>query len=56
MLLPDEIELVRSGKTQVLFRKDDNLTKQGAFASYVLFMIRGMQSNISRVTEPGTIT
>ena len=41
MLLPDEVELVRSGKTQVLFRKDDNLTKQGAFASYVLFMIRG---------------
>ena len=41
MLMPDEIELVRSGKTQVLFRKDDNLTKQGAFASYVLFMING---------------
>jgi CRP/FNR family transcriptional regulator len=40
-LLPDEVELVRSGKTQVLFRKDDNLTKQGAFASYVLFMISG---------------
>ena len=32
---------MRSGKTQVLFRKDDNLTKQGAFASYVLFMISG---------------
>jgi CRP/FNR family transcriptional regulator len=41
VLLPDEVELVRSGKTQVLFRKDDNLTKQGAFASYVLFMITG---------------
>jgi CRP/FNR family transcriptional regulator len=41
VLLPDEIELVRSGKTQVLFRKDDNLTKQGAFTSYVLFMISG---------------
>jgi CRP/FNR family transcriptional regulator len=41
LLLPDEVELVRSGKTQVLFRKDDNLTKQGAFASYVLFMISG---------------
>jgi len=25
----------------MLFRKDDNLTKQGAFASYVLFMISG---------------
>jgi CRP-like cAMP-binding protein len=41
MLSPEEAELVRSGKTQVLFRKDDNLTKQGAFASYVLFMIDG---------------
>ena len=25
----------------MLFRKDDNLTKQGAFASYVLFIISG---------------
>jgi CRP-like cAMP-binding protein len=41
MLLPEEVELVRSSKTQVLFRKDDNLTKQGAFASYVLFVIDG---------------
>lgn len=40
-LQQDEAELVRSGKTQVHFRKDDNLTKQGAFASYVLFMISG---------------
>jgi CRP-like cAMP-binding protein len=41
MLLPEEAELVRASKTQVLFRKDDNLTKQGAFASYVLFIIDG---------------
>jgi CRP-like cAMP-binding protein len=41
MLLPEEAELVRSSKTQVQFRKDDNLTKQGAFASYVLFLIDG---------------
>jgi CRP-like cAMP-binding protein len=41
MLLPEEAELVRSSKTQVLFRKDDNLTKQGAFASYILFIIKG---------------
>ena len=38
----DEVELVRASKTQVLFRRDDNLTKQGAFASYVLFMITGL--------------
>ncbi len=42
MLQPDEIELVRASKTQVLFRKGDNLTKQGAFASYVLFLINGL--------------
>jgi len=41
MLTPEEIELVRSSKTQVLFRKDDHLTKQGAFASYILFVING---------------
>jgi CRP-like cAMP-binding protein len=41
MLLPEEAEIVRASKTQVLFRKDDNLTKQGAFASYVLFIISG---------------
>jgi CRP-like cAMP-binding protein len=41
MLMPEEAELVRASKTQVLFRKDDNLTKQGAFASYVLFIISG---------------
>ena len=39
---PDEVELVRSAKTQVHFRKGDNLTKQGAFASYVLFLIDGL--------------
>jgi CRP/FNR family transcriptional regulator len=39
---PDEVNLVRASKTQVLFRKGDNLTKQGAFASYVLFIINGL--------------
>lgn len=41
-LLPEEADLVRAGKTQVFFRKGDNLTKQGAFASYVLFIINGL--------------
>ncbi len=41
-LLPEEAALVSSSKTQVFFRKDDNLTKQGAFASYVLFVINGL--------------
>lgn len=38
----EEMMLVRNSKTQVLFRKGDNLTKQGAFASYVLFIITGL--------------
>jgi CRP/FNR family transcriptional regulator len=42
MLSPEEVQLVRSSKTQVLFKKGDNLTKQGAFASYVLFIISGL--------------
>jgi CRP/FNR family transcriptional regulator len=42
MLSPEEIELVRASKTQVLFRKGDNMTKQGAFASYVLFLLSGL--------------
>ena len=42
MLSLEEAELVRASKTQVLFRKGDNLTKQGAFASYVLFIITGL--------------
>jgi len=42
ILSPTEVEMVRASKTQVLFRKGDNLTKQGAFASYVLFIINGL--------------
>jgi CRP-like cAMP-binding protein len=41
-LSPEEVELIRASKTQILFRKGDNLTKQGAFASYVLFIIKGL--------------
>ena len=42
ILSETEIELVRSSKTQVLFRKGDSITKQGTFASYVLFVIKGL--------------
>lgn len=42
MLVPEEMELVKASKTQVLFRKGDSLTKQGAFASYILFVINGL--------------
>lgn len=41
-LSPEEADLVRNSKTQVLFRKGDNLTKQGAFTSYTLFLIKGI--------------
>lgn len=40
-LRQEEAELVRSGRTQILFRKGDTVTKQGAFSSYVLFIITG---------------
>jgi CRP/FNR family transcriptional regulator len=38
----EEVELIRASKTQVQFRKGDSLTKQGAFASYVLFVMKGL--------------
>jgi len=42
LLSREEADLVRASKTQVLFRKGDHLTKQGAFASYALFVINGL--------------
>jgi len=42
MLTQEEAELVRESRTQVLFRKGDTLAKQGAFASYVLFLMTGL--------------
>jgi CRP-like cAMP-binding protein len=41
LLTNSEIEQIQASKTQVLFRKGENLTKQGAFASYVLFIATG---------------
>lgn len=41
-LSTDEMEFIGNSKTQVLFRKGENLTKQGAFASYVLFLVSGI--------------
>ncbi|MEI6568332.1 MAG: Crp/Fnr family transcriptional regulator [Verrucomicrobiota bacterium] len=62
-LSPEEVELVRASKTQVLFRKGDHLSKQGAFASYALFVINGLaiqyiegESNRNfnlRIIQPG---
>lgn len=41
-LSAEETMLISASKTQVLFKKGENLTKQGAFASYVLFVIEGI--------------
>ena len=41
-LLPEELELIKDSKIQVLFRKGESLTKQGAFASSVLFVVEGL--------------
>jgi len=63
MLSSRELELVRASKTQVLFRKGDSLTKQGTFASYILFVINGIckqyiegygsKSFNMRIVQPG---
>lgn len=62
-LKPQEVELIRFSKTQVQFRKGDNLTKQGTFASYVLFVVDGLavqyienedtKSHNLRILQPG---
>jgi CRP-like cAMP-binding protein len=41
-LSSEEAELVKDSKTQVIFRKGESLTKQGAFASSVLFLLTGL--------------
>jgi CRP/FNR family transcriptional regulator len=63
ILAPDEIDIVKASKTQVQFRKGDMLTKQGTFASYVLFLVTGVarqyiESDINksfnlRINQPG---
>ena len=41
VLSPEETELVRDSRVQVVFRRGENITKQGAFASYVIFIVSG---------------
>jgi len=41
-LSQDEIAFIQKSRTRVQFRKGENLTKQGAYASYVLFVISGL--------------
>jgi cAMP-binding proteins - catabolite gene activator and regulatory subunit of cAMP-dependent protein kinases len=42
LLNEEEVALMRGSRTQVFFRKGENLTKQGTFASYVLFVLEGL--------------
>lgn len=42
LLTAKQIELIRSSKTQVIFHKGENLTKEGTFSSYILFIIYGL--------------
>ncbi|HOO99723.1 MAG TPA: Crp/Fnr family transcriptional regulator [Bacteroidales bacterium] len=51
-LTKEETELIRKSRTQVLFRKGENLTKQGAFSSYVLFVINGLALQYIEGTGP----
>ena len=38
----EEVSFIQQCRTRVQFRKGENLTKQGAYASYVLFVISGL--------------
>ncbi len=46
LLTKEEIEQIQASRTQVLFRRGENLTKQGAFASYVLFIVTGFVKQV----------
>jgi CRP-like cAMP-binding protein len=37
----EETDLVRESRVQVVFRRGENIAKQGAFASYVIFIVSG---------------
>jgi CRP/FNR family transcriptional regulator len=41
-LAPEEMEVIQTSKTQVQFRRGDNLAKQDTFASYILFVAKGL--------------
>jgi CRP/FNR family transcriptional regulator len=41
-LIPSELEFINQNKTQIFYRKGENICKQGAFASYVLYISEGL--------------
>jgi CRP/FNR family transcriptional regulator len=41
-LIPSELEFINHNKTQIHYKTDENICKQGAFASYVLYIADGL--------------
>ena len=41
-LIPSELEFINQNKTQIQYKKGENICKQGAFASYVLYISEGL--------------
>lgn len=41
-LIPSELEFINQNKTQILYKNGENICKQGAFASYVLYISDGL--------------
>jgi CRP/FNR family transcriptional regulator, polysaccharide utilization system transcription regulator len=41
-LIPAELEFINLNKTQIQYNKGENICKQGAFTSYVLYLVDGL--------------
>jgi len=41
-LVPSELKFINENKTQLNYRKGENLCKQGAFASYIMYIMEGL--------------
>ncbi len=41
-LIPSELEFINQNKTQIQYRRGETICKQGAFASYVLYIADGL--------------
>jgi CRP-like cAMP-binding protein len=41
-LIPSEIDFINQYKTHISYRKGENICKQGAFASYVIYILDGI--------------
>lgn len=50
-LTKEEVDMVSRGKSQIIFRKGENLTKQGMLASYILFLIKGVAKQFVESTN-----